>query len=71
MTFLKNVVNRFTTDNIVGGGNAIQGRIGNGYQLFFEKDRYQQLFGSGYGNVPADVYLNEMTYILNTLGIIG
>ena len=71
MTFFKQVVNRFTTDNIAGGGNAIQGRIGTGYQLFFEKDWWQQLFGSGYGNVPADIYLNGMTYILNTLGAIG
>lgn len=71
ITFFKNVVNRFTTDNIAGGGNAIQGRIGIGYQLFLEKDWWQQLFGSGYGNVPADIYLNGITYILNALGVIG
>lgn len=71
MTFFKQVVNRFTTDNVAGGGNAIQGRIGTGYQLFLEKDWWQRLFGSGYGNVPADIYLNGMTYILNTLGVIG
>ena len=40
MTFFKNVVNHFTTDNIRGGGDAIQSRIGGGYQLFFEKDWY-------------------------------
>ncbi len=71
MTFFKQVVNRLITDNLAGGGNAIQARIGTGYQLFLEKDWWLQIFGSGYGNVPAGVYLNGMTYILNTLGVIG
>lgn len=38
MTFFKQVVNRLTTENLAGGGNAIQARIGTGYQLFLEKD---------------------------------
>lgn len=54
-----------------GGGNAIQARIGVGYQYFYEKNIMQQLFGSGYGNVPANIYLNGITYVLNTLGIMG
>lgn len=29
------------------------------------------MFGTGYGNVPVDEYLNGVTYIINSLGIIG
>lgn len=72
ITFFQNVVSRLTTDNVRGGGNAILGRIGiEGYQLFFDKNLIQQIFGSGYGNVPANIYLNGFTYIINTLGIVG
>lgn len=69
--FFQQVINRFTTDNTMGGGNAIQARIGIGYQFFLEKKLMQQMIGSGYGNVPSNVYLNGITYILNTLGVIG
>ena len=27
--------------------------------------------GTGYGNVPTGVYLNGLTYVINTLGIVG
>lgn len=71
MDFFQEVIARFTTNNINGGGNAIDARIGEGYQLFFGKPIGFQLFGNGYGNVPLSLYMNGTTYILNTLGIIG
>ena len=70
-TFFHQVVNRFTTDNVGGGGNAIDARIGLGYQIFQEKGVIYKIFGCGYGYVPANIYLNGLTYILNTLGFIG
>lgn len=70
-SFFDQVTSRFLTKNIMGGGNAIEARIGLGYQLFLQKNWLQRLFGSGYGNVPANIYLNGMTYVLNTLGIVG
>lgn len=65
------VVNRIVTENISGGGNAIQARIGRGYQFFFDKSWFERLLGTGYGNVPTGVYLNGLTYVINTLGIVG
>ncbi len=71
LPFIQNVINRFTTTNIAGGGNALEARIGNGYELFLQKNFLVKLLGSGYGNVPPKVYLNGVTYIINTIGIIG
>ena len=39
--------------------------------MYFEKNILFKIFGSGYGNVPENVYLNGVTYILNTLGAVG
>ncbi|MDO4774928.1 MAG: hypothetical protein Q4A10_03860 [Aerococcaceae bacterium] len=71
MPFFRYVIERFTTDNTQSGGNAIQARIGVGYEMFLQTDLYRQLFGSGYGNIIQGEYFNGMTYVLNTLGIIG
>lgn len=69
--FFKQVVLRFTSENINGGGNAINARISTGYQIFLEKNIINLLLGDGYGNVPSGIYLNGITYIINTLGLIG
>lgn len=71
LPYFKFVIERFTTDNIQGGGNAIQARIGDGYALFVNSDIFVQIFGSGYGNIVKGVYFNGVTYSLNTLGICG
>ena len=64
------IYKRLFTDAIDVGGNAIEGRIGRGYDFFFTKGWIERCIGSGYGNVPL-IYLNGLEYILNTVGIVG
>ncbi len=71
LDFFRQVVARFATRDGIGGGNAIVARIGTGYQLFLENSLLEKIFGCGYGNVPVDGYLNAMTYMLNTIGVVG
>lgn len=70
-TYMQAVVSRFLTDNTAGGGNALFGRIGSGYILFSSLPFGLQLFGRGFGNTPTNIYLNGITYLLNTIGIFG
>ena len=68
--FMQSVMERLFTANVSGGGNAFEARIDNGMEIYFAKDIVVQIFGSGFGNVPAS-YMNGLEYVLNTLGIVG
>ena len=68
--FIQSVLERLFTANASGGGNAFEARIGNGMDIYYTKDIAEQLFGSGFGNVPAS-YTSGFEYVLNTLGIVG
>lgn len=69
--FLSVVLNRVLTSGVLYGGNALQARIGDGYNIFKELPIFNKLFGTGYGNIPVGIYLNGMTYMLNSIGFIG
>lgn len=68
--FFQMVVSRFADADFVGG-NAIEARLGLGMEYFYNKPVISQLFGSGYGNTTTDTYYNGLTFILNSLGIVG
>ncbi len=61
-------INRIITDS--GLGVASKGRLFS-YYYFNELPLLQKIIGTGYGNVPAGVYLNSAAYILYCNGIIG
>lgn len=68
--FFQLVVSRFATDDFTSGV-AIEARAGLGMEYFINKPVVSQLFGSGYGNTTTDTYYNGLTFILNSLGVVG
>ena len=51
-------------------GAATEGRLFS-YDYFNDLPMLQKIIGTGYGNVPAGVYLNSVAYTLYCNGIIG
>ena len=70
-SFVHTIIDRVFSDGSAYGGNAIEARIGIGYQLFGSLKPISKLLGLGYGHVPNNVYLNGWAYVLNTIGLIG
>lgn len=69
--FVQTILDRVFSDGSAYGGNAIESRIGIGYQIYGSLKPISKLFGLGYGHVPNNVYLNGWAYVLNTIGLIG
>lgn len=69
--FISNVIARFTTAEGSGTGNAIAARAGVGFTFFFSLDEFNQIVGTGFGNVPTRLYFNGLEYVLTTTGYVG
>lgn len=69
--FMQAVLARVFTDNVMGGGNAVVGRIGKGYIIWGQLPLIYKLIGNGFGNIAPNLYFNGITYMLNTVGICG
>ena len=69
--FVRTVFDRLFTSNVNFGGNAVEARVGSGYDTFLELPFYSKLFGCGFGNIPINKYFNGTAYMLNTVGILG
>ena len=68
--FFQKSLFRIFTDNTEGGGNAFLGRVSS-YSFFFDRNIIDLVFGSGFGNVPSDIYLNGLSYLGYGIGIVG
>lgn len=69
--YFQEVLARMLTGGEQYGGNSVQARVGDGFDYLFSKSGMAILFGSGYGNVTSDTYYNGVTFVLNSLGIVG
>lgn len=58
-------------ERLINNPNVIEGRTGNGYELWESFSFFQKCFGLGFGRVPVGQFLNGLEYILVTNGIIG
>lgn len=74
LSIVQLLIDRLLSGGLGYGGNIIKARIGNGFEIFKCLPVFNILFGTGYGHTPlggSKAYLNGVTYIINTLGLIG
>lgn len=70
-SYVQRILSRVFTANTAYGGNAVEARIGKGYTIWTQLPFIYKIIGTGYGNITPLLYFNGVTYVLNTLGIVG
>jgi len=63
-------LSRIFTDNLSGGGNALESRL-RGYEYIKYLKGINLLIGMGFGNIPEGIYMSGFAYIIYCTGIFG